>query len=138
MEILALTPRECIVIRNVAGRFATAASDIAALDTLFSIRRVVLLHHNNCGASHITNQAVLDGLREKTPDFVMGDDADAAGVADLASRLPAKEDNDKSLREDLARVKQCRFLRKELLDNFVGLWLDVDTGLVRRVFPEEN
>ncbi|OAP61099.1 hypothetical protein AYL99_03300 [Fonsecaea erecta] len=122
--------RECLVLRNVGGRFASASGDIAALDTLFHVSQIILVHHTNCGASHVTIEQVRDGVHQKRPDFT--------GFAELEGRLPMKEDNPKSLLEDLERVKKCGFLRKDLIDGVVGLWLDVETGLVKRVYPEDN
>ncbi|OAL22649.1 hypothetical protein AYO22_07207 [Fonsecaea multimorphosa] len=123
--------RECLVLRNVGGRFASAAGDIAALDTLFHVSQIILIHHTNCGASHVTKQQVLDGVHQKRPEFT--------GFAEeLEWRLPMKEDNHNSLLEDFERVKSCGFLREDLIDGVVGLWLDVETGLVKRVYPEDQ
>ncbi|EXJ72216.1 uncharacterized protein A1O5_04720 [Cladophialophora psammophila CBS 110553] len=133
LTFLNLDLRECLVLRNVAGRFSSAASDIAALDTFFHISQIILVHHNNCGASHVTKQQVLDGVRQRRPEFVT---TTVGGFAGLEARLPMKEDNRDSLVEDLERVKTCGFLRKDLVDGIVGLWLDVETGLVTRVFPD--
>jgi len=132
-EVLGIKPYEGIVIRNIGGRFITNASDIAALDTLFRIHQIILLQHDNCGASHITTPQVLDAVRAKRPEF------EAAGgrtSAELAARLPAKQDNYESLKEDLKTAKQCGFLREDLIDNMVGLWLDVNSGLVTRIYPD--
>ncbi|KIW97158.1 uncharacterized protein Z519_02550 [Cladophialophora bantiana CBS 173.52] len=135
LTFLGLNLRECLILRNVAGRFSSAASDIAALDTFFHISQIILVHHSNCGASHITKQQVLDGICQKRPEFVT---TTAGGFGELEARLPMKEDNRDSLVEDLKRAKTCGFLRKDLVDGIVGLWLDVETGLVTKVFPDDD
>lgn len=134
-NVLGLKPYECAVIRNVAGRFHTAAAEIAAFDTAFHIDRIIILQHSNCGANHIRKQQVLDKVRRDRPDF------DAVGgiqLAGLEARLPVREDNDRTLREDLKAAKRCGFLRKDLLDSIVGLYLDVESGLVTRVDPDTD
>ncbi|KIV77803.1 hypothetical protein PV11_09583 [Exophiala sideris] len=131
-NVLGLKPYECAVIRNVSGRFHTAAAEIAALDTAFHLERIIILHHSNCGATHITKQDVLDKVRQDRPDF------DAVGgiqLAGLEVRLPVREDNPIALREDLKAAKMCGFIRKELLNSVVGLYLDVDSGMVERIHP---
>jgi len=120
------------IIRNVAGRFTSAASDIAALDSFFHISQVVLVHHSNCGASHVTKHDALDSIREKRPDFPV------AGYADLESRMPMREDNHKSLQEDFEAAKKCGFIRKDLAETVVGFYLDVESGLVTRVYPNSS
>ncbi|KIW71337.1 hypothetical protein PV04_03518 [Phialophora macrospora] len=127
-DFLKLVPRECLVLRNIGGRFSTVAEQIAALDTLFHISQVVLVHHSNCGASHLTKQQVLDSVREKRPEFTE--------FKELEARMPVKEDNHKSVIEDLQEVKHNGFLREDLIDAFAGVWLDVETGLLTRVYAD--
>ncbi|KIX10055.1 uncharacterized protein Z518_01136 [Rhinocladiella mackenziei CBS 650.93] len=134
-NVLGLKPYECIVIRNVAGRFATATGDIAALDTLFHVSQLVLLQHSNCGASHVTKEQVIDSTQVKRPEFGVGNPAEPSA---LEARLPMVENNHQALKEDLRAVKQCGFLRQDLIDSVVGLYLDVDSGLVTRVYPDSD
>ncbi|OCT54957.1 carbonic anhydrase [Cladophialophora carrionii] len=127
-DFLKLVPRECLVLRNVGGRFSTVAEQIAALDTLFHVSQIVLVHHSNCGASHVTKQQALDSVREKRPEFTE--------FTELEARLPMKEDNHESVIEDLQMVKHNGFLRKDLIDGAAGFWLDVETGLLTRVYTD--
>ncbi|KAJ9612124.1 hypothetical protein H2200_003721 [Cladophialophora chaetospira] len=127
MEFLKLSVRECLIIRNVGGRFSPIAEQVAALDTLFHISRLILVHHTNCGASHVTKQQALESIREKRPEFT-----DFKAVEE---KMPMFEDNQKALVEDLEKVKNCGFLRKDLIEQTVGLWLDVETGLLERIYP---
>ncbi|EXJ62894.1 carbonate dehydratase [Cladophialophora yegresii CBS 114405] len=127
-DFLKLMPRECLVLRNVAGRFSTVAEQIAALDTLFHVSQIVLVHHSNCGASHVTTQQGLESVREKRPDFTE--------FKELEARLPIKEDNYESVIEDLQMVKRNGYLRKDLTDGAAVFWLDVETGLLTRVYAD--
>jgi carbonic anhydrase len=128
MDFLSLSPRECLVLRNIAGRFSTAAEQIAALDTLFHVSQIILVHHSNCGASHITIKQTLDAIRENRPEF--------PDLKEVEARLPQKEDNHKSVVEDLKLVKNNGFIRKDLIDGVAGFWLDVETGLLTRVYAD--
>ncbi len=111
-------------------------------NTLFDIKRVIFLHHNNCGASHVTKDQVKADLNGKRPDFETapgggGGGGGGAQWTDLEARLPMVEDNShRSLKEDLAKIRNCAFLAMELVNNAVGLYLDVNSGLVTRVEPD--
>ena len=116
-----------IALRNVGGRFGPAASDIAALDSVFHVSNIVLLHHSNCGASHQTKPGCLETVKSKRP-----------GVSDeelavLEAKLPFHNDDKMSLKEDLEKVRNCKFLREDLTAGVTALWLDVQTGLVEEV-----
>ena len=50
--------------------------------------------------------------------------------------MPVKEDNCNSVIEDLQKVKDNGFLRKDLIDGAAGFWLDVETGVLTRVYPD--
>ncbi len=128
VEFLKLKPYECIVIRSVGGRFPAIAEQVAALDSLFHISRLILVQHNNCGTSHLTKEQAVNSVRKNRPEFTE--------LKALGDRLPMFEDNQKALVEDLENVKNCGFLRRDLIQETVGLWLDVDTGLLARVYPE--
>lgn len=74
----------------------------------------------------------MDAVREKRPEFF----DDQAQVQRFERGLPMHPDDWRELVRDLNRVKECAFLRRDLLDQVVGFWLDVETGLVVRVFPD--
>jgi carbonic anhydrase len=124
-DFLEIEYRDCFVLRNAGGRFATAAEQIAALDTLFTVEQIILVHHSNCGTSHVTKQQTVDRVKEQRPEFT--------AFEALKARLPMKEDNHLSLLEDFEQVKNCGFLRKDLIESVVGFWYDVETGLVTKV-----
>ncbi len=116
------------MLRNVGGRFASTASEIAALDTLFHVSQIILVHHSNCGTSHITLEQGLVAVREKRLEFT--------NFGELKARLPMKEDNYNPLIADLQKVRSNGFLRKDLIASVTGFWLDVETGLLTRVYAD--
>ena len=93
----------------------------------FHVSQIVLIHHSDCGASHINKEQALDSIRKKRPEFT--------DFKELEARLPVKEDNRKSVVGDLQLVKSNGFLRNDLIDGVAGFWLDVETGLLTRVYP---
>ena len=44
-----------------------------------------------------------------------------------------RADDDRGLKADLKLLRECKFIRKDLAEGAVGLWLDVSTGLARQV-----
>jgi carbonic anhydrase len=126
-DILSLKPYEAIVIRNVGGRITPALTDLAALDCLFHLDQVVILQHTNCGTTHITKDQLRQDVKTKCPGLV---EEEVEGVME---KCPLKNDSEEALKSDLRILKECGFLRKEVLEKSMGLWLDVKSGLVRQV-----
>ncbi|KAH8893608.1 carbonic anhydrase [Thozetella sp. PMI_491] len=126
-EVLGLKPLECIVFRNVSGRIAPVLPHIAALDAFFHINQIIILHHNNCGATHWTLEHELHDLKSKCPDATPQD------LEEVRKFCPAREDNDSGLKEDLKMLRACRYIRKDIVEGAIGLYMDVQTGLVREV-----
>ncbi len=46
---------------------------------------------------------------------------------------PIRQDDENALKADLQTLRGGPYLRKEVIENVVGLYLDVKTGLVREV-----
>ena len=69
----------------------------------------------------------MDDIRAKCPD------ASEEELETVARLSPVRPDDDTALRADLKTLSECSFLRKDLLANVMGLYLDVKTGLVREV-----
>lgn len=131
-RILGLKPYEAIVLRHIAGRFTSAEIDIATLDTLFHLSQIVVLQHTNCGASCITPKQVLDSIETKRPELKSSE-----YLTDLEPQVASVDhDSHRGLKHELRAVKDSKILRKDLIDNVVGLYLNVDTGLVERVFAD--
>lgn len=133
-QVLGLKPYEAIVLRNVSGRFTPVEVDIAALDTRFDVSQIILLQHTNCGASTITVKDMIESVQENRPELIGTQE-----LADLEPRFPSVDHNShRLLNLELQAVKNSKILRKDLIDNVVGLYLNVDTGLVEVVSPEST
>ncbi|KAJ9605832.1 hypothetical protein H2200_009681 [Cladophialophora chaetospira] len=126
-EVLGFKPYEIICIRNVSGRVTPALIDIATLDAFFHINQIIVLHHTNCGVTHLTPERGLNDLLSKCPDLT-------PKQAQYAKELsPIRSDDDNWLKADLKILRETPYLRKEIAESAVGLYLDVKTGLVREV-----
>jgi carbonic anhydrase len=116
------------VIRNPGGRVWSALPDIVALDSRFDVRQLVLLQHNDCGTSHLTEDLVhksIAGTMEPTSEKTLK-------FRDDVVKLKISH-GEEGVREDLALLKEQGFLRKELVDGAVGVWLDTFSGFVKIV-----
>ncbi len=126
-EVLGFRRLECITFRNVSGRIGPVLPDIAALDTFFNVTQIIILHHSNCGATHFPIEVEMNDVRSKCPDVTEED------LKAIARASPVRPDDDSALRADLKTLRECSYLKKELVENSLALYLDVKTGLVREV-----
>lgn len=126
-EVLGFKPYEIICSRNLGGRITPALTDLAAMDTFFHLNQIIILHHNNCGTTHITSDQELQDIKSKCTDV---SDQELKLVVQLS---PARVDTEDALNEDLQRLRECKFLRKDLTESAMGLYLDVKTGLVKAI-----
>jgi carbonic anhydrase len=125
--VLGFKPYEIICIRNVSGRITPALTDIAALDSFFHLNQIIILHHSNCGVTHMTLEYGLNDVKSKCPHLTVGQ------TEHVKKLSPIRVDDDSGLKLDIKTLRECPFLRKEVTENAVGLYLDVNTGLVREV-----
>ncbi len=104
-----------------------ALTDVAALDAFFGINQVVILHHDNCGATHLDVEHELNDVKSKCPGVTAED------LERVAKLSPARVDDDSALKADLKTLKECRFIRKDIIESSIALYLDTKSGLVREV-----
>lgn len=116
-----------IVIRNAGDRFAPAASDPSRFGCLPDFTQIIILQHKNCSSTFVTNDEVLDYIRAKRPEVTRDQ------FRELETRLLMRSNDESGLVMDLQYVRECLFLKRGLTDSAVGLYLDVDTGLVKKV-----
>lgn len=126
--IFGLAVGDALVMRNPGGRVWSALPDIVALDSRFDISQLVLLQHSDCGTSHLTEQLVDERIKTAAkPDAV-----ESTRMRDDVVQYKISH-GEEGVREDLALLKAQPFLRKELVEGAVGLWLDVISGVVKEV-----
>jgi carbonic anhydrase len=113
------------ILRNAGGR----ASDDAIRSMIVSsvalgTREVVIIHHTKCGMHGITD----DELRERVRDASGHDPADI----DFLSF----QDEEASVREDVAKVRACPYFPEPM--TVWGCMYDVDTGELRVVVKPDD
>jgi carbonic anhydrase len=117
-----LAPGDAHVIRNAGGR----ASDDAVRSLIISSRLLgtdefVVIHHTGCGMLTFADDDLRTKLREETG-------ADASHLEFLSF-----SDLDRSVREDVDRIRGDRFLPEDVIVS--GHVYDVRTGELREVVP---
>lgn len=55
---LKLSVGEAVVVRNAGGRAADALRSLYLIGSALPIGLVVVIHHTDCGASHVTEQSI--------------------------------------------------------------------------------
>lgn len=56
-------PTEVIVSRNAGGHVRKALQDINLLDTLFKIDEIAIIHHTDCGTTHVNDEGVRTSMK---------------------------------------------------------------------------
>jgi carbonic anhydrase len=118
---------DTFTVRTVGGRIGPALIDLASLDSVFDLHQIVLMHHSNCGTTHGTAEQLRSHIKAHAPTL------DDKAIDGAVKSSGFKADDDGALKEDLKLLKESQLVRRELSANVVGLWLDVETGLVREV-----
>jgi len=126
-NFLQLKPGEAIVIRNVGGRVKSSLTDILALDTQFGLNKIIVVQHSNCGSSHLKENDVREHVKTKTEDSANAEAWEKAVMGYVST--PSEQ----CIKDDLALLQQQPHIRKELAESAVGMWLDVETGLLKEV-----
>ncbi|CAK7207460.1 hypothetical protein SEUCBS139899_010270 [Sporothrix eucalyptigena] len=124
-----LAAGEVLVQRNAGGNIRTAIRDINVLDTLFnSLQEICIVHHTDCGTTHVTDDAVRAHIREYTPreNWPEVDGFDIWSNTDIEA----------SVKGDLEWVRTTPFIREGLKKRTQGFVFDIKTGLVTKVEPD--
>ena len=117
-RVLGLEEGDAHVIRNAGGRADDALRSLVISQQLLGTREVVVIHHTDCGMLTFTD----DQLRKKVRD-------DLGAETDIA--FLAFSDLERSVREDVAEIRESRVLLKDV--PVTGFVYDVKTGRLREV-----
>ncbi|KAF2670223.1 hypothetical protein BT63DRAFT_424175, partial [Microthyrium microscopicum] len=128
VDVLKIKPIESIVLRNPGGRIWTALPDILAIDARFDISQIIIFQHSDCGTSYLDESLIV----KKFGESVKPDDSENVKIRDDVIKYKV-HNGEQSVRDDLALLKKQTYLRKELIDTAVGLYMDTHTGLIKRV-----
>ncbi|OIW31240.1 carbonic anhydrase [Coniochaeta ligniaria NRRL 30616] len=120
----ATRPGEMVVLRNLGGRVEAIMPDILALDVLAEFKHIYVIHHTDCTAIWMSEDAIREELRK-----VPGADPKAIDALPLSTWA----DDEKSVRDDLKFLRDSSLLRKDLAASTHGLLLDIATGLLKTV-----
>ncbi|KAI0518369.1 hypothetical protein F5B22DRAFT_645133 [Xylaria bambusicola] len=108
-----------LLVRTASGTPARNIMDIVAIDRLVGISELVIVKHTDCGALHLTEEAIREHMVKHNPDLAgKVNDVTVGATTDIVERT----------RQDVDIIKSSPFLRKELRDNVSGLLFDIKTG----------
>ncbi|KAJ7581637.1 carbonic anhydrase [Mycena floridula] len=112
------------VIRNAGGSTREGLRSLILAQQLGN-RNVAVIHHTDCGMTHLTTKGIRAAVKEAHPG-----DAAAAKAIDEINFLEFT-DIDESVRDDVKFLRDHPLILKET--NITGWTFDVKTGKVHRV-----
>ncbi len=113
-HFLGLPEGEAYVFRNAGGRVTDDFLRLFFITQMLGSRRVMVIHHTDCGLNRFSNQVLHDRTRSE-----LG--LDSSGI----DFLPYT-DLEQSVRDDVARLQTSPSVRKDVL--VTGHVYDVKTG----------
>jgi len=119
VEILGLQKWDAVVTRSAAGRIRPQFQNLLFLDQMLKFSDIMIIHHTDCSASIIKNDDVRQTLKERAPE-------NTAEIDKLV--LPAFDNLEQSVRDDVEFVTTSALVRKELADRAHGYIHDLQTG----------
>lgn len=114
--------RTLFVETNTGGRAVFALESVAAMDYIFSVQNVVVVHHSFCGTTTYT------------PDLLIGEfhDHHHAEISTLFDRESvAIMDYEKSLRYDVGLLRSSPAVPKNI--KLYGFFFDINSGRLTEV-----
>ena len=114
--------RTIFVETNAGGRAAFALESVAAMDYLFSIQNVVVVHHSFCGTTTLTPELLI----EEFQDHHHADIATMFGRDSLAIM-----DYVKSLKHDVALLRSSPAVPKRV--KLYGFFYEISSGKLTEV-----
>ncbi|KAJ7512799.1 carbonic anhydrase [Mycena galericulata] len=115
---------EMPVVRVAGGRANDALQTLLILEYLIGLGRIVIVHHTDCGLTHMTDAGINAFFKEKSPHKAAELDAmnfDAIVDGDLQ----------KSVKGDVNFLKESPYFSKDLV--VAGMVFDLETGKVENI-----
>jgi carbonic anhydrase len=122
-QALGLEPGDANVIRNAGGRAADAIRSLVVSTRLLGTREIIVMHHNDCGLSAISNENIRARIAEDLGD-------EAGNIAREFDFLPFTDLED-SVREDVELIRASPLIADDI--SVYGLVYDVRTGKLCQV-----
>ncbi|KAL5325679.1 hypothetical protein ACEPPN_006808 [Leptodophora sp. 'Broadleaf-Isolate-01'] len=115
-------PKVNVIIRNAGGRAKEALRSIICMDTLVGLASVIVVHHTDCGLTHLTNVSIRNSLLSKNPSLESSIiNMEFGEITDIPSAV----------------LEDVSFLRDSpLIDDSIPIYgcvYDIGTGLVSEV-----
>ncbi|KAF2669543.1 carbonic anhydrase [Microthyrium microscopicum] len=123
-EMLQLNAQDKVLVcRNPGGRVAAAMEQIMLFKVFLSLKRIVVIHHSDCGASHFKDHLIREALLNQHPDH-----------PEIENMVFGSFDNlEQGVRDDLEVLKNSPFVPEELKEQCFGYTYDIKTGLLSPV-----
>ena len=110
------------VLRNTGGRATDEAiADIVGLRSLVNLKNVIVIHHTDCGKTHVTQEQIVREAKARTPaavDWIEGRDFGCFKA----------EESEETLKEDVLKLRNAKVLEGM---NVFGMMFDTATGVVK-------
>lgn len=126
LGILGLEIGQSHTLRNAGGRASDdAIRSIVVSAVALGTREVVIIHHTRCGMHGVTDEELRERVRDASGN-------DPEGIEFLSF-----QDEEASVREDVAKVRACPYFPEPM--TVWGCIYDVDTGELRvTVKPDDE
>ncbi|KAH9905617.1 carbonic anhydrase [Xylariomycetidae sp. FL2044] len=133
-QLLDLKGDEAFIVRNLGGR----VTDMSSLSNLLFIEQitqgqalkdVAIIHHNDCGLTHLSKEDVRGALKSKVPHLADQIDQISFEAYDGSSIEKHKE----AVQHDLKFITDSPLIREELKKNVKGYVYDIKSGQLLHV-----
>lgn len=114
---------EVIVLRNVGGRTVPALENILVLDSFVKVSDIIVVHHTDCGATHVTEAQVRSELKKRLPDDDKIETMQFGEIRDLKQ----------SLKDDVAFLKSSPYIRDEIKPRVRGFLYNIKSGWMEEI-----
>ena len=116
---LGLPEGEAYIFRNAGGRVTDDFLRLFFITQMLGSRRVLVIHHTDCGLNRFSNQVIHDRTRNEL------------GLDSSGTDFLPYTDLDQSVRDDVARLRSSPSVRKDVL--ITGYVYDVKSGRMTEV-----
>ena len=112
------------VIRNAGGRASDdAITSIVVLRSLTNVKNVIVIHHTDCGMTHLTQEGIAKEATARTP-------AASDWIKERDFGCFKTEEFEESIKKDVLKLKSAKVLEGV---NVFGMTLDTPTGVVKEL-----
>ncbi|KAH8648620.1 carbonic anhydrase [Xylariales sp. PMI_506] len=116
------------MIRNAGGRAFDAIRTVSVLQAIGGAKMVVVIHHTDCGLTHLTDEDVRNHLLKIAPD--------QKDIIEESKYGEIKESVEQSIEQDVAFLAASPFVTPGTM--IVGLKFDISTGIANEVERKVN